>query len=235
MSTSVKDKPAVDYDLTFWYLNQRRVIELVGAASVLPLMGAGRAYGGDDHLQRLAALSSLKDSLVDWLRATNPPTLGQLLIKDTLAPNILFTLYTNLFCRGLPKVRDALDKGKKQLPSAEAYAKLDDLRPGWRVSFRFHHEHLTSNSSWSELSGQKPLFVVAAATAINDKTIEAIPWVIANPIPHFGRSATLLAGQWRNRLEVCPMRSIPSPRCATHPLVAPSRTWKSFVRFRSAT
>lgn len=199
-----QDKPLVDYDLTCWYLNQRRVIELVGADSVLPRLGGRPGHGGDEYLQRLAALSYLKDAVADWLRTTNPPTLGQLLLKDTLAPNTLFTLYTNLFCRGLPKVRDALEKGKTPVPVAEAYAKLDDLRPGWRISFRFHHEHLTSTSAWSELSGQKPLFVLGAATSIKNNVIEAIPWVIASPIPHLGRPATLVGGQWWNRLEVFP-------------------------------
>lgn len=200
----IQDDPPADYDLTCWYLNQRRVMELVGANSIAPRLGGRISYGGDDYLQRLAALSSLKDALVDWLRAANPPTLGQLLIKDTLAPNTLFTLYTNLFCRGLPKIRNALDKGKTAVPPAEAYAKFDDLRPGWRVSFRFHHEHLTSTSAWAELSGQKPLFVLGAATAIKGNTIEAIPWVIANPIPHLGRPVTPVGGQWWNRLEVFP-------------------------------
>lgn len=201
---NAQGKRPVDYDLTCWYLNQRRVLDLVGSESILTRLGGRTGRGGDDQLQRLATLSALKDALVEWLRATNPPTLGQLLVKDKFAPDMIFTLYSNLFCRGLPKVRAALDKQKAIVPAAEAYGKLDDFRPGWSVSFRFHHEHLTSNSAWFELSGQKPLFVLGAATALDGNTIKAIPWVIANPIPDYERPATLVGGHWRNRLEVFP-------------------------------
>lgn len=149
-------------------------------------------------------LASFKDALVEWLRANNPPTLGQLLLKDTLASGVLFTFYTNFFCRGLPQVHAALIKGKVPMPMAEAYAKLDDLRSGWRVSFKFHHEHLTSSSAWSQLSGQKTLFVLGAATSIKDNLIEAIPWVIATPIPNLLAPTTLIGRQWSSRLEVFP-------------------------------
>lgn len=193
----------VDYDLTCWYLNQRRVVELVGVEAVAPGLGRVESFAADtDPLRRIAQLSLLKDALVDWFHSANPPTLGQLLISDTLKKNSLFTFYTNYYCRGLPKVRDSLDKGREPVPTAEAYAKLDAFRPGWRVSFRFHHEHLTSTSSWTELSGQKQLFALGAVTDIENKTIQAIPWVIANLFPDFERPVTVVGSRWGNRLEV---------------------------------
>jgi hypothetical protein len=217
-----------DFDLTCWYLNQRRIFELVGADMVTP--GLNRVGAHDDNLRRIAAQSLLKDALVNWIRSANPPTLGQLLISDTLAPGNVFTHYTNFYCRGLPKVADALRKGKIPVPVAEAYAKLDDFRSGWRVSCRFHHEHLTSNSSWTELSGQKPLFVLGAITSLRDATIEAIPWVIANPIPSFERPVTLIGTRWNWRLEIF-LENIDSFANARD--IAPVRTVKELERLRS--
>jgi len=41
---AAKGKAPVDYDLTCWYLNQRRVIDLVGTDSVMPRLGGRVRY-----------------------------------------------------------------------------------------------------------------------------------------------------------------------------------------------
>ena len=47
----------VDYDLTCWYLNARRVVELVGVDSVTPGLGQIGSFGGQgDPLRRIAEL-----------------------------------------------------------------------------------------------------------------------------------------------------------------------------------
>jgi hypothetical protein len=186
----------VDYDLTCWYLNQRRVLELVGIEA---LVAAG---GASDHMVRIAELVFIKDRLVAWLNANRPPTLGQLIIKGELREHVLFTHFSNFFGRGLYAVYRALEKGKPRIPPAELYAKLDDIKPACRVAFRFHHEHLTSTSAWSELSGQHQLFALGLITTISDKAIEAIPWVIASPFPHINRASTSIGHRWGNRLQV---------------------------------
>jgi len=220
MTRGPKTEP-LDYDLTCWYLNQHRVIELVGAESVSPQLRRAGPFGTE---------SILKDALTAWMRSAKPPTLGQLLVSDTLKSNSLFTIYTNFYCRGLPKVREALSKGKQPVPPAGAYAKLDDLRPGWRVSFRFHHEHLTSNSSWSELAGPRQLFILGAATAISEQTIEAIPWVIAYLIPNFfDHTATAISSRWNSRLEVF-LDSIDSFGRVRE--IRPTRTKKELAQLR---
>ena len=198
-----QSEAAANFDLTCWYLNEHRVLELVGASSVADQFRQLRLLDATgDPLRRNVKLAILKDAVVGWLQNANPPTLGQLLIRDTLTVHTPFTLYTNFYCRGLPKIRKAIQDHRIPVPSADMYAKLEDLRPEWRVSLRFHHNHLTSTSSWSELSGQKRLFVFCAVTSIRDKTIEAIPWVIANPITNILWSNSLVGRQWSNRLEV---------------------------------
>jgi|HubBroStandDraft_6_1064221.scaffolds.fasta_scaffold66707_1 hypothetical protein len=149
----VTDTVPLDYDLTCWYLNVRRVMELVGVHSILPDLKTIAAIGEvADPLRKNALPITLKDNLVQWLRQNNPPTLGQLLIQDSLRPNALFTHYSNYFCRGSRQVSEALRKGKPFVPQLEAYSKLDEFHPGQRVTFRFNHEHLTANSSWTELN-----------------------------------------------------------------------------------
>lgn len=200
----VTDTVPLDYDLTCWYLNVRRVMELVGVHSILPDLKTIAAIGEvADPLRKNALLIILKDNLVQWLRQNNPPTLGQLLIQDSLRPNALFTHYSNYFCRGSRQVSEALRKGKPFVPQLEAYSKLDEFRLGQRVTFRFNHEHLTADSSWTELTGQRRLVILGASTKVTDSVIEAIPWVIADPLQGLSKTSPSLAGShWVNRLEV---------------------------------
>jgi hypothetical protein len=52
------------------------------------------------------------------------------------------------------------------------------------------------------LAGQKRLLLIGLITSISEKAIEAIPFVIANPISDLGRPKTLIGRHWYNRLEV---------------------------------
>lgn len=193
------ERDSRDYDLTCWYLNQRRVFELVGAAAFKDELTWADSLS-EAQSRHNAKLSIYKNALTDWLNRNGPPTLGRLIISKEVAEGAFFTHFTNYFCRGLGKVHDAL-RQHKAVPMAEAYAKLDDLQQGLRITCRFSHEHLTSNSSWSELSGQKRLLVLGLITSMRDNVIEAIPYVIANPVPSF-MNASPLGNHWQDRLEV---------------------------------
>src|SRR3712207_2982901 len=75
-----------DFDLTCWYLNQRRVFELTGAqeiASNLEGADAIATFSGQ-HFAKMALLSAAKDAIIRWVKSFNPPTLGQLIIADQL-------------------------------------------------------------------------------------------------------------------------------------------------------
>lgn len=164
-------------------------MELLGADQIAASFGsAGSLVSMGGSLRRNAELTILKDALTDWLRSASPPPLGKLLLRNNLKSNSIFTHYSNFFCRGLPAIGKAIEQGKTPKIPAEAYAKLGELRPGWCVNCHFHHEHLTSKSSWSQLSGQKQLFVLGMVMKIREPLIEAIPYVIANPFPNLGRS-----------------------------------------------
>jgi hypothetical protein len=82
-----------DYDLTCWYLNVRRVMELLGAESVAAdLRNLGALVDLNDQARKLGLLVTLKDGLTRWLKGSNPPTLGQLIVEERLRPDILFLL-----------------------------------------------------------------------------------------------------------------------------------------------
>jgi hypothetical protein len=197
------NRDLLDYDLTCWYLNARRVMELVGVSSLQPHLKTIATIGEiDNPLRKTALVSALKDSLTQWLRKNNPPTLGQLIMQGSLRPGSLFTHYSNYFCKGTSKACEAVRKGKQIVPQIEAYSKLNEFRSGLRVRFRFHHEHLTCSSAWGELSGQRRLLVLGAATDVTDAVVDSIPWVIADPLSNLLMRGSPVAAHWSSRLEV---------------------------------
>jgi hypothetical protein len=51
----------LDYDLTRWYINARRVVELVGLSSITPELRSIAALSQiDDNLSKIAQLAALK-------------------------------------------------------------------------------------------------------------------------------------------------------------------------------
>ena len=185
---------AVTYDLTCWYLNARRIAELTGFVP-RALVGVS-----DPHLVKTAHFLQLKNASIEWMRVNAPQPLEVLLSQEKLAPGVFFTHHSNFFFAGLSKVAEARRKNK---PSklATAYSKIDEWRAGGRLEFEFHDEHLTSNSSLSELSGQKRVVVLGVVTDLQDTKIRCTPYVIANIVDP---SSALhgYAGSWHNHLEV---------------------------------
>ncbi len=221
MKENLKKQEPTNFDLTCWYINARRVIELVGAHNVADDLKPINALSDiDDAMRQSMALSVLKNQITEWIQASNPPTLGQLICSGNFKPNTLFTHFTNYYCKGLSQVSEALHKNKPNIPMAEIYAKLDELGQKRKIHFRYHHEHLTSASAWCNLSGQKQLLVLGMATDIQKDRIEAIPWIIANPLPDLFRSCSIIGKHLQRRLEIHPdsidnfsrVRDIPQPR-----------------------
>ncbi|OCJ05387.1 hypothetical protein A6U86_29455 [Rhizobium sp. AC27/96] len=188
------------FDLTSWYINQRRVLELVGHDAVAGGFTLAKIQP-TENLKVIAINSAFQDALTRWLDEREPKTLGQLVILDDIAPGRIFTCYTNWFFKGLSEVSKAIERGATLVPPAIAYAKLDDFRQGWKIECRFQHEHFTARSSWNELRGQKRLIVVGLITDVKDTTIEAVPYVIANPAPSWDKPQSAIGKFWINRLE----------------------------------
>jgi hypothetical protein len=92
--TSYVETP-VDYDLTCWYLNRRRVLELVG-------IEAAATAGMSDDMARIAERVALKNALTAWLDSAKPPTLGQLLIQSEFASMCSSLIFLTSLEEGYP-------------------------------------------------------------------------------------------------------------------------------------
>jgi len=184
----------VTYDLTCWYLNARRIVELTG---VVPQVPSGV---NDSQSAKTAQLMQLKNAVVAWMRSNRPSPLEVLLAQEKLATGAFFTHHSNFFFSGLSKIEAARLKNKP-IQLATAYSKLDEWQAGGRLEFEFHDEHLTSSSSWSELSGQKRAFVLGVVTDLQGVKIKSAPYVVANIVDP-SSSLQGSAGPWTNHLEV---------------------------------
>jgi hypothetical protein len=189
-----------DYDLTCWYLNIRRLTELLSASGFVDRRETRSASDlGNDVLLRAAILADYKNAVIEWMRLNQPPTLGQLLLSETVASGKIFTHYSNFYCKGLGAYRN--QKSWQPHNPPEIYSKLDDLAPGALLRIQYHPEHLTAESAWTFLSGQRALFVLAAIREVHDGTISAIPYVIGTML--LGGGKTSVKGRrWANRFEV---------------------------------
>ncbi len=185
---------SVPFDLTCWYLNARRIVEIT---KVAPSPSPTEV---DGQMARLVHLMQLKNAVVTWMGANGPPSLEVLLAQEKVVPGVVFTHHSNFFFSGLSKIAAALEKNKPN-KLAVGYSKLDGWRPDGRLQFDFDYEHLTSNSSWSELSGQARKFVLGVVKDVTGNTINCIPYVIAN-IVDANSSLSGYPGAWFNHLEV---------------------------------
>ena len=166
----------IPFDITCWYINARRIYELVGSRSI-PVYPTE-----SDFIQRNRSLSDQKNAAVQYMVLNSVEPLDKLILKNELQVGSLFTHHSNFFFNGLSKVQRALEDEKKGIPKSIGYSKLDQWKQYSRLEFDFHYEHLTSRSSWCELSGQKRKFVFGLVKEITNEKIIVIPYVISNLI-----------------------------------------------------
>jgi hypothetical protein len=185
----------VPFDLTCWYLNARRIAELTGMEVI-----NGNRVATSDQLQRLSDLDAVRRSIVYWIGNSATEPVEKLIIEDALSEGKVFTLNTNFFFKGLSAVGGSRARIASTSNLPGGYAKLDYLKPGLKLTFDFHPEHLTSNSSWVELRGQKRMFLLGVVTEITDTEIKAKPYVIGNLVE--SRGEFFAARRWANHLEL---------------------------------
>lgn len=157
-------------------------------------------FAVSDQRYKMIWFKELKDGVVNWLKQNDIKPLEVLLAQRTIAPGALFTHHSNFFFRGLSTAAEARGKGKSAM-LATGYSKLEEWQSDGRIEFDFDDEHLTSNSSYSELSGQARKFLLGVIKDIEGSSIRCTPYVIANIVepssPLQGYS-----GAWHNHLEV---------------------------------
>jgi len=191
----------LDYDLTCWYLNLRRVAELVGNSALSNYFILNKPIKDYQYIHANLVLSASKDAVVEWLRVNKPPTLGQLILADNVTSGRIFTHYSDFYCKGLTKYQKAKNSNADSVPLPKIYSKLDHLLPGARLNINYYPEHLTSDSAWDTLSGRRQLFALAVVDQSEDNTITAIPYVVATLLPDMNK-CSIKGIRWSNRLEV---------------------------------
>ena len=189
----------VPYDLTCWYLNDRRIIELIGAGA--PDVRGVRSQSGDAHLYRLWRLQALKDGVIDWMRTAKPSPLGVLLTTGTADVGKVFTHLGLFGFRGLSRYDSARRSGRSA-PIPIAYSKLEPWIPDGKVTSDLYPEHLTSASAWGELSGQKRKFFLGVIQDAANDGIRAIPYLFADIVENQYRGQIVDSGVWSRYLEI---------------------------------
>ena len=133
-----------------------------------------------DFLQKVQHRVNQTKVIIAWMRQNNIEPLEKLILENRLKEGLFFTHHTDFYFKGLSEIMMALNKGKIIVKPACGYAKLNHWKKGARVTFDFHHEHLTSNSAWSALAGHQRMFLLGLIQDIKDNQIKAIPYVVGN-------------------------------------------------------
>ncbi len=167
----------VPLDLTVWYLNQRRVSELIGSDCVVKI--GNSVSKADSHLAKLATQSAYKESVVRILNSGRVDNLNYLIEKNEVKVGSYFTLHDRFYFKGLNEIsRNGLD-WRSETP-AIGHSKIKNSCTYEKLEFSFFSEHLTSTSSWHELSGNKKILFFGLVTDIKGTTIVAKPYCISS-------------------------------------------------------
>lgn len=194
--------PERRYDLTCWYLNRRRIEELLGSDTLARYMRQSRELASmDEATQAIARVVASKNALAKWLQRQDTPTLGQLLTKHQLEVGCIFTHQAGFFCKGLPRYSRTPRTSWSSLPPPVIHTELDDFRNGLKLTISYHPEHLVSNSSWHQLQRRNRLFTVALVQDLSSTEVKAIPYLIGSMILP-PTQMHIVAGRWNNYLEV---------------------------------
>ena len=188
-----------DFNLTCWYLNQRRLQELIGPAAVARRLDGLQVL--DSHQRQLATFAAYKSAAIEYINKHNVKPLGKQLLARRSIEGRLFTHYSHFWFKGLAKI-DPDPNIRRPDQIANAYAKLDDFEPKLRVEFDFHPDHLTSNSAWGEMSGHARKFVFGIIQSASESRLTALPYVVGDIITRADDAEFPSAGYWRNHREI---------------------------------
>jgi hypothetical protein len=195
------------FSLVPWYINAQRVMGLID-----PNVFDDRVH----RAQRLADLAGRRDGraayhhalvtgLVEWLRATRIPSLGEMLVRGTLEKGVLFTHFGPFHFKGLsrhgPPIEPFAARGGIALPNARS--KLGLLAPGLELTAKFSPEHLLTVSSWEFMAGRQTMLLVGAVDAIDAMEVRSVPFAFGMMINDYATEVPSSAGRrWGRGMEV---------------------------------
>lgn len=204
------DEP--DFDLTTYYLNQRRLTELVGADAVASaLTGVGQAISS--RAQGNMEMAAYKDLLLAWLHrnrnAVRP--LDELVLLDRVCPGELFTAAMSFYCRG---VRG----GGRSSTSPIMHGKIATLGRTIELRLLLNRAHVAPGSPGDLLSGRVPeVLVVGVVDAVAREEVVAIPVFVGKAITRTNHDGLTLPSECEvhvdgiDSLVLCAREPVPTP------------------------
>lgn len=168
-------------DLTAWYLNSDRILQLLNRKDLQQVQFILSGFKGPSGAMTNEGIarSILKKTLEEWLQNNKIPTLGELFTKSHHPKSgQLFTILHDFYGKGLKKINSP----SKEIPrdaTAEIYAKLK-FSDDYKLRIFYHPDNLISQTSWSRLGGRSRFFCFAYIENVTSNEIHARPYVIGD-------------------------------------------------------
>lgn len=163
-------------DLDPFYLNQRRVANLVGETALLTGLANVRP-GLSGKMLAIAEATACKRLLNGWMNSVVPPlrSFELMAVTGELRVGAMFTAFRDFYCRNVRKERRKTGDGK---PSAHAvYEGFSASDAGnLKLTLLLNDEHVLPGSPGDLLTGRvADMLVVAVAHELLDEEVRAVP------------------------------------------------------------
>lgn len=172
------------YNLSAWYLNLRRVAEVVQSAELDQILAAHPLLSTTSVRPQVfhAAIGSVTRALTSWLAQQRVGSIEHLVLSGQAQPGAPFVSYRHFYLRGLPAWSRYESGDTKTRPHdlPLMYSTLKECPSQVRLEIPYDPTHLLSRSAWCELIGNKRLFVFGYIASARATHIDARPYVIAD-------------------------------------------------------
>ncbi len=158
----------IKVSLTSWYVNQHRVLEVLGPA----------ALDGANHDSRVLG-SILGPRLLRWIEEKSIPSLAKLLAQDQIAVGKFFVHEGRYFSKGMaglaPKNACLRYPLRELMPERTGYLEVP-----------LHTDNLTTSSAFGALQGKPCVYVCGVITDLRAEAVVARPLVVGHLVEDHG-------------------------------------------------
>lgn len=170
-------------DMTAWYLNNERVMQLLGSTfmSYAPMLANSKSL--EDIFSPVSrARTALIEGLKTWLQHNSVPSLCELIEKGEIQDGARFTIYHDFYGKGLKGLE--IDGPVPAGTICELHNKLRFMEVDpYRLRIQYSPAGLCNASAWSRLSGSSRLFVFGYIERLVDGDLFARPYFIGDLHP----------------------------------------------------
>jgi hypothetical protein len=186
------DRVEADWDLEGFYLNQRRLSQLMGVDSFTAAFG-GRFANLPKNLVVHAELAAGTEILKEWLRVTEDvKTIEEVILKRSARVGMLFTAHRDFYGKGIKAAR----KGTGSPLIHATYRGLQSVNDV-KLNVWLHNSHLAPGSPEDYLSGHAGnVFVIGSIQRVSQTIIETAPIFIGRRVDR--RDGITFPISWKN-------------------------------------